>query len=105
MNPEQMLYLVVSAHERGDYLPERNVADLDRRATVRDIRDGQLGDVVHVIEFCIAEKIIADVTEDVLCEVGRDSPPPTKQDRIDWERDHERSARNEEAGQSHQRGR
>jgi len=72
MNPDRMLYLVVCAHERGDYVAERDVSDLDRSTTVQDIRAGQFGEILHVIEFCIAERIVADVTEDVLREAGRE---------------------------------
>ena len=97
MNPERMLYLVVSGHRRGDYIAERDVSDLDHDSTVRDIRGGQLGEVVHIIEFCIAEKIVTDVTEDILREAGeacRDAPL-TGQKAIEARWDHERALRKE----------
>lgn len=101
MNPDRMLYIVVSAHRAGDFIPERNLSDMDRRTTVRDIRAGQFGDISHVIEFNIAEHIVADVTEDVLREAGDGEPPPlTGQDLIDWRHDHERALR-KEAGDGH----
>jgi hypothetical protein len=94
MNPDRMRYLVICAHRYGDYIPERAVSDLDRETTLRDIRNGQFGEIAHVIEFCIAEKIICDVTDEFLGEVGRE-PPLTGQDLIDWIHDHERALRNE----------
>jgi hypothetical protein len=94
MSPDRMRYLVICAHRYGDYIPERAVSDLDRETTLRDIRSGQFGEIAHVIEFCIAEKIVADVTDDFLGAVVRE-PPLTGQDLIDWRRDHERALRSE----------
>src|SRR3954463_14722297 len=74
MNEDSMRYLVVVAHPRGDYLPERDLADLDRVTTVRDIRDKQWNDVINVIEFNIAEGIIRDCTEDILREAANEGP-------------------------------
>ena|SRR5258708_32156390 len=97
MSPDQMRYLVVSAHSDGEYLPERAIADLDRASTIRDIRAGQFGDVAHVIEFNIAECIICDRTEDILRECEISDAPLTGQDVLDAKRDHERALRNEQA--------
>lgn len=70
MNEDSMRYLVVVAHPRGDYLPERDLADLDRATTVRHIRERQWNDVITVIEFNVAEGICCDRTEDILNEAG-----------------------------------
>lgn len=70
MNADSMRYLVVVAHPRGDYLPERDVGDLDRATTVRHIREQQWNEVITVLEFNLAEGIICDRTEDILREAG-----------------------------------
>jgi hypothetical protein len=92
-----MRYIVVSADRDGDMVYERAVADMDRASTVRDISYGQFGEVIHVIEFNIAEGIICDRTEDVLSEAaqfgGNDPPPLTGQNLLDWQADHKRKLR------------
>jgi hypothetical protein len=98
MNPDLMRYLVISGDSAGDYLPERRLCDLDRATTVADIATGQFGEVLHVIEFNIAEGIICDRTEDVLSEaegLRAAQPRHTGQDQIDWLRDRARKLRNE----------
>lgn len=99
MIADAMRYLVIASDPGGDgeYLPERQLTDLSRTATVRDIANGQFGEVVHVIEFNIAERIIADCTEDILSEAALQSEaePRDPQDQIDWLRDHDRKLRNE----------
>lgn len=66
---DQMIYIVVVAHQGGDYLPERNVSDLDRKATVKDIADGQYEGVRQVIELNPVEHTSRDVTEDIARDV------------------------------------
>jgi hypothetical protein len=98
MHPDRMFYIVVSGHRDGDYLPERDLSNMDRATTVADIRSGELLNVVHVIEFNIAERIVSDVTEDILKAAGKwhDDPRPfTGQDLQDWLHDHERASRND----------
>jgi hypothetical protein len=71
---------------------------MSRRDTIADIMTGDLANVVKVMEANEAEGIWHDVTEDILTEAGvfvTDDTPLTGQDRIDWERDHERAQRKE----------
>lgn len=67
---DQMIYLVVTAHKDGSYLPERKLSDLDRATTVKDIADGQYEDLIQVIECNPVEGICQDVTEDIAWEVS-----------------------------------
>jgi hypothetical protein len=68
-NSNRMTYLVTLAHLGGDFMPERNVSDLDRASTVNDIANGQLEGLVSVLECNPAEGICHDVTEDIAQEV------------------------------------
>jgi hypothetical protein len=98
MIADAMRYLIVSVDRGEEYLPERHLSDLDRTTTVRDIAQGQFGEVSHVIEFNIAERIIHDVTEDILREAEEQreaAPRHTGQGQLDWLRDHARKLRNE----------
>jgi hypothetical protein len=98
MIADAMRYLVVSADRGDEYLPERHLSDLDRTTTIRDIANGQFGEVSHVLEFNIAERIIHDVTEDILREAEEQreaAPRRTGQDQLDWLRDHARKLRGE----------
>ena len=38
---DHMIYVVLAAHRNGPYLPERNVSDLGRAQTIKDIADDQ----------------------------------------------------------------
>lgn len=66
---DHMRYLVLVAHQSGDYAPERNVADMDRATTVRHIAEGQFEGLSQVIEFNPAEGTCRDVTEDAVRDV------------------------------------
>lgn len=66
---DRMIYLVTVAHKGGNYLPERDVSDLDRATTVKDIATGQIEDLVQVIEVNVAEHTSRDVTEDIARDV------------------------------------
>lgn len=67
---DHMAYIVLVAHQSGEYLPERNLSDLDRATTVKDIAAGQYEDLTQVIECNPAEGICRDVTEDIAWEVS-----------------------------------
>jgi hypothetical protein len=67
---DRMLYIVVCAHRLGDYLPERNLCDLDLKTTLKDICEGQFKDIKHVYEVNVVEGTSRDVTEDVLRAAG-----------------------------------
>ena len=74
---DHTVYIVVCG--RGGYLPERNLSDLDRATTVRDIAHGQYEDVVQVLECNPAEGICRDVTEDIcgeVCDLWADDGEP-----------------------------
>ena len=95
---DTMRYLVVSVDRGIEYTPERQLSDLDRITTVHHIADGQLGEVSHVIEFNISERIIHDVTEDILreAEIEREAAASDcRENQLDWLRDHARKLRNE----------
>jgi hypothetical protein len=85
---DHMIYLVTVAHPGGAYMPERDVADLDRKTTVQDIATGQFEDVLQVIECNPVEKICHDVTEDIMREAA-DSilAKNAYRDLNDWQRD------------------
>jgi hypothetical protein len=61
---DRMIYLVVS--HGGTITPERNVSDLDRATTIKDIAEGQFTDVVQVLEMNPTEGTCRDVTEEIL---------------------------------------
>lgn len=66
---DRMIYLVIVGHSGGDYLPEQNVADLDRGSVVSLIASGEYEDLKQVLECNPAEGICRDVTEDICNEV------------------------------------
>lgn len=63
---DQMVYLVVVAHSGGDYLPEQNVAEMDRKTVVRDIAEAQYEDLIQVLECNPVEGTCRDVTNDIM---------------------------------------
>jgi hypothetical protein len=67
---DQMAYIVAVRHDGGNYIPERGVADMDRKTTVADIASGELEDVAQVFEFNPVEHICSDVTADILREAA-----------------------------------
>ena len=70
INLDRMLYIVFVDHRSGIYTPERNLCDLDRKATVQDIATGQIEDVIAVHEYNPAERTSRDVTEDIMQEAA-----------------------------------
>lgn len=66
---DRMIYLVVCRHHTGNFLPERETADLDRATTVRQIAEGQFSNVAQVIELNPVEHTSRDVSEDIAREV------------------------------------
>jgi hypothetical protein len=66
---DRMIYVVVSAHKDGALLSERNVCDLDRATTIKDIATGQFGEVDQVLECNPVEGTCRDVTDDILTAV------------------------------------
>lgn len=66
---DRMVYLVICGHKSGPYIPERNIADMDRKSIVADIASGKIDDVLQVIEFNPIEGTSRDVTEDIAHDV------------------------------------
>lgn len=71
MNPN-ILYFVICTHKGARYIPERDTADMNREATLRDLRSGELQDVVSVIEIEFADTGISsrDVTISMVMEAA-----------------------------------
>lgn len=70
MIKDHMAYITIISHPDGPYVPERDVADMDRKSTVEDIACGELEDVLQVIECNPVEGTCRDVTEDIAWEVS-----------------------------------
>lgn len=92
---DRMIYVVVSARSDGAILPERNVCDLDRATTIKDIADGQFGEVDQVLELNPVEGTCRDVTGDILGEISNrrawdaiDAALATQSIRFDHNQDH-----------------
>lgn len=62
MTLDRMMYLVVSDHHDGPIIWEVQLVRMDRAIVTKDIRDGQYGDVLHVIEMNPVEHICREVT-------------------------------------------
>lgn len=61
---DHMVYFVLCGP--GTYAPERNLSDMDRATTVRDIATGHFEGVVQVLECNPVEGICRDVTEEIM---------------------------------------
>ncbi len=61
---DHMVYIILCGP--GTYLPERNLADLDRATTIRDIAQAQYEGVVQVLECNPVEGICRDCTDDIM---------------------------------------
>lgn len=85
---DHMAYVVVVAHPNGPYIPERDVADMDRKSIVEDIACGELEDVLQVIELNPVEGTSRAVTDDILSEAAFHILESTHYDDLnDWQRD------------------
>ena len=82
---DRMVYVVIVAHESGDFIPEQPVY-VDRKTVVRDIANGQYKRLAQVLGCNPAEGTCRDVTEDMAWEVSalwsRDG-----ESLSDWQRD------------------
>ena len=74
---DRMLYLVITDHQSelfsGPIIYEVEPANMDRETVRRDIRDGQYGAVLHVIELCPAGLICREVTDEFREDIARSS--------------------------------
>lgn len=68
---DHMTYIVIEATRFGrtTYIAERDVCDMDRATTIRDIADAQYDRLAQVIEINPVEGTCRDVTEDIAREV------------------------------------
>lgn len=64
VNLDRMRYLVVSDHEEGPIIWEVQLHRMDRATVAEDIKHGQYGDVLLVIEFNTVEGTSRDATEE-----------------------------------------
>jgi hypothetical protein len=83
---DHMVYFVLCGP--GTFAPERNLSDMDRATTVRDIATGQFEGVVQVLECNPVEGICRDVTDDVMRDAAFYILEDTDYaDLNDWQRD------------------
>jgi len=61
---DRMYILVISDHRAGPIIYEVDVADMTRARVLEDIRQGQYGRVLRIIEFNPVEGICREVTDD-----------------------------------------
>lgn len=64
MKFEKAMYLVISDHKDGPYVPEVEVKRMDVGTVARDVRDGQYNDILAIIELNPATQICRDVTHE-----------------------------------------
>lgn len=62
---DHMIYLIVVGHPSGDLIPERDVSDLDRATTIKDIAAGQYEDIKQVLRCNPVEHTCDDVTNEI----------------------------------------
>ena len=70
MTQDAMRYIVFVADQFGSYMPERELADMDRKTTLELVAHGEWEGLSQVIEFNPAEFSSRDVTEDFAKEVA-----------------------------------
>lgn len=61
---DRTIYLVISDHKSGPYVPEVRLADTHLVKVIKDIRDRQYTDVLRVIELNLARETCRDCTDD-----------------------------------------
>lgn len=84
---DRMVYVVIVAHKSGDFLPEQNVSEMDRKTVVRDIASGQYEGLVQVLECNPVEHICDDVTSEIMGEAAFEIIKDTHYDDLnDWQR-------------------
>lgn len=62
----QPLYLVLCGQHIDEYAPERDVKDMDRAGTVRDIAEGQFENLTRVLEIGTGADVTADFAKEVM---------------------------------------
>lgn len=67
---DRMVYVVIVAHKSGDFLPEQNVSEMDRKTVVQKIAECHFEELVQVLECNPVEHICDDVTKDLAWEVS-----------------------------------
>lgn len=84
---DHMAYIVLVAHQSGEYLPEQSVSSLDRATVIKDIADGQYEGLAQVIAFNPVEHTCDDVTSEIMGEAAFEIIKDTHYDDLnDWQR-------------------
>jgi hypothetical protein len=73
----QPLYLVLCGKKIEEYAPERNVEDMTRAGTVKDIADGQFENLTRVLEIGTGADVTADLAREVMTIWARSGEPLT----------------------------
>jgi hypothetical protein len=71
----QPLYLVLCGRKIDEYAPERDVKDMDRAGTIKDIADGQFENLTRVLEIGSGADVTADLAKDVMTIWARSGEP------------------------------
>lgn len=77
---DRSFFTVIVDHRKGAYVPEADLANLTEEKLIQQVRDGDLDDVLMIIEANPAEGWSRDVTEDIkyhagkFCDVTRTDP-------------------------------
>jgi hypothetical protein len=85
MTMDKMLYLIVCNDKGQQYVPERELSDMDSKSTLASIAAGEWTDLCSVLVFNPAEHICTDVTAEFVvatCNLWADSGEPLQ----DWQR-------------------
>lgn len=77
-----MLYLILCGRHIDEYAPERDVKDMDRATTVREIAEGQFKSLTRVLEIGTGQDVTADFARDVMQLWASQGEPLS-----DWQRD------------------
>lgn len=64
MTLDRMMYLVIADHSTGPLIYETELGRTTREAVTSDLRTGQFGDVLAVLEINPAEGICREVTDE-----------------------------------------
>lgn len=76
------LYLILCGQYIDEYAPERDVKDMNRATTVREIAEGQFKSLTRVLEVATGADVTADLARDVMTRWAHDGEPLS-----DWQRD------------------
>jgi hypothetical protein len=63
------LYFIIQGHKISPYVAERDVSDMDRATTIRQIAEGQFENLRSVLELDLEKNTARDVTREMAGEV------------------------------------